>query len=570
MDLLSQLLYEAQAYRKFDDIERLVESGVDLSVIPIQPLYIALQNTGKDQVASILPKLSADQRQALRDIDMWNKDQFDPATGQYWIEVYGQVKDDAVLLEFLKSEDFLLSIKSQFVVSTFNEEDPEYPEGDNYFITDDNLIMIEYNDDFHHANELKLMVQKLYDNLGVEGAYTFLFKMVADSFTIMEEDIYAEKKERLRDYGFVDYFEALNFETIFPTREQLDTFVTKKKGSTGRVEAISLNQCLHATSLVSYQHGLDDLKADLDKVTDSGRQQYLQFNFIRLVNGRITIEEALKEGSLALAKVGQRTKQALELGFDYIWQTRKYMNLEGLVFDNYDFTDLYRVGHSLLEMTKKKIKKDLQGTPFEKEEIEFFLGMYWNSYLENSFEEVTKYKFDGSSKAHEVSNYQHYLVWSNAAHSLIESLPFIEKFFETIQHLKNENLLNDEYYLNYSVENIDFEAIIISSFINFSQGTYEQEKASKMGVSIPELKSFYHSFFSKNGDEFLIKGEEDKVLREKIQKFVEKFGLSKIPDFDRYLYQILLEQMNGYEVDAMSDEDFQHIGGPILLNAKGN
>lgn len=570
MDLLSQMLHEAQAYRKFDDIERLVESGVDLSVIPVQPLYLSLQTSNKDQVATILPKLSSEQRQALRDIDLWKKDQFDPEAGIYWIEVYSKVENEAVLLEFLKSEDFLLSIKSQFTVSTHDQEDPQYPEGDNFFITDDDLLMIEYNDDFTHANELKRMIKKLYEDMGVEYAYTFLFKMVADSFIQMEEENYNEKKERLRDYGFVDYFEALNFETIFPTKEQLDTFVTKKKGATGKVEALSLNQSLHASALVSYQHGLNGLKEELEKIKDSGRQQYLQFNFIRLVNGRITIEEALKEGSLALAQAGQRTKQALELGFDYIQQTRLFLNMEGLVFENYDFTDLYRVGHSLLEMTKKKIKKDLQGTPFEKEDIEFFLGMYWNSFLENSFEEITKYKFDGSSKAHEVSNYQHYLVWNKAADSLIESLPFIEKFFETIQHLKNENLLNDDYYLNYSTENIDFEAIIISSFINFSQGTYEKDQGSKMGISIKELKQFYHDFFSKNGEEYLIKGEEDKVLREKIHSFVEKFGLSKIPDFDRYLYQILLEQMNGYEVDTMSEEDFRHIGGPILLVAQSN
>jgi hypothetical protein len=68
-DLLSQLLYEAQAYRKFEDIEKLVEGGRDLSMIPIQPLYVSLQNTSKEQVALILPKLSTEQRQALRDID---------------------------------------------------------------------------------------------------------------------------------------------------------------------------------------------------------------------------------------------------------------------------------------------------------------------------------------------------------------------------------------------------------------------------------------------------------------------------------------------------------------------
>lgn len=62
-DLLSQLLYEACAYKKFEDIEKLVEGGKDLSMIPIQPLYVSLQTTSNDQVAAILPKLSSEQRQ---------------------------------------------------------------------------------------------------------------------------------------------------------------------------------------------------------------------------------------------------------------------------------------------------------------------------------------------------------------------------------------------------------------------------------------------------------------------------------------------------------------------------
>jgi len=50
-------LYEAQAYKKFEDIEKLVDSGKDLSMIPIQPLYVALQTTSSDQIAAILPKI---------------------------------------------------------------------------------------------------------------------------------------------------------------------------------------------------------------------------------------------------------------------------------------------------------------------------------------------------------------------------------------------------------------------------------------------------------------------------------------------------------------------------------
>ena len=67
-----------------------------------------------------------------------------------------------------------------------------------------------------------------------------------------------------------------------------------------------------------------------------------------------------------------------------------------------------------------------------------------------------------------------------------------------------------------------------------------------------------------------VKGEEDPVLREQTSLFIEKFGLELVPRFDKYLYQIMIEQLNGYEIDNMEQDEFKHIGGPILLNNTSN
>lgn len=566
-DLLSQLLYEASAYKNFEDIEKLVESGGDLSMIPIQPLYVSLQNTSKDQVALILPKLSSEQRQALRDIDLWQKDAIDPESALYWIEVYGKCADDEVVLEYIKSEDFLLSLKNQFTVQTFDAEDPMYPDDDNYFLTEDNQLLIGYPENFQYVQELKGMIRRLYADLGVENAYSFLFKMVVDSYQIMEENNYQEKKERLRDFGFVDYFEALAYEASFNTTEQINDFIKNKKGATGHIDSLSMNQSLHATSLVPYQAGMDQIKDALNAVTDSVRSQYLHFNFVRLANARMTLDDALKHGSLAMARVGNQTRQCLELGFEY---AKSKLPADKVLFNVFDFVDLYKIGHGLIEVTKKKMKKALSQTPFEANDFGYFLGMYWNAFLDNSHEEVTKFKFDGSSKPLEIKDLRSFALWTEATETFVLALPYMTKFFASLEKLKTEGLLNDQFYLNYEVDNIDFEAIMISSFINFVGGYYQDSSAGKMGVTISELKAFYHKFFSKNGQEYLIKGEEDPVLREQALEFIQKFGLSQIPRFERYLYQILVEQLNGYEIDGMTEEDFKHVGGPILLNYTSN
>lgn len=566
-DLLSQLLYEAQAYKKFEDIEKLVEGGKDLSQVPIQPIYVSLQNTSKDQVALILPKLSSDQRQALRDIDLWQKDTVDPNSATYWMEVYSKCPDDEVILEYVKSEDFLLSMKNQFTIDTFDTEDPMYPDDDNYFLTEDMQLLIAYRDDFNLVNELKEMIRRLYSEMGVEYAYAFLFKMVVDSYQIMEEDNYQAKKERLRDFGFVDYFEALEYNAHYSTLEQVDAFIKQKKAITPKLDSLSQNQSLHATSLTPYQSGMDSIKDALSAVSQDQRMQFLHFNFVRMVNARITLDDALKNGSMAMAKVGSQTRQCLELGFEYV---QSKLENGKVLFDIFDFLDLYKVGHSLIAITLKNIKKAIAATPFEEDDFGYFLGLYWNAFLENSHEEVSKYKFDGSSKPLEIRDLNSYKLWNDAASTLTTALPYVTTFFATIEKLKADGLLNDQFYLNYEVDNIDFEALMISSFINFAQGHYSDDASGKMGVTISELKNFYHKFFKKNGEEYLIKGEEDSILREQTTAFIKKFGLELIPRFDKYLYQILLEQLNGYEVDGMSEEEFKHIGGPILLNFTSN
>jgi hypothetical protein len=192
--------------------------------------------------------------------------------------------------------------------------------------------------------------------------------------------------------------------------------------------------------------------------------------------------------------------------------------------------------------------------------------MYWNSFLEHSYSEIPSFKFDGSSKPQELNNLKTYKMWLDSTETFIQSLPFIQSFFSTLEKLKSDNLLNDHFYLNYEVDNIDFEAVMISSFINFCSGHLFEETRGKMGVSISELKVFFQTYFTKNGAEFLIKGEEDPLLKSKTREFLIKFGLAEVNGFSTYLYQILVEQLNGYEIDVMSEEEFKHIGGPILLN----
>lgn len=564
-DIVSQLLSESQAYNQFEDIEKLVERGGKLTAIPIQPLFLALRATSKDYAATILPRLSPEQRQALLDIDIWKRDEIDPHAANWWLETYSMCQDQQVRSEFVRSEAFLLVVKCQCVVATFDQEEPEYPDNDNFFVTEDRQLLISYPENFPYAQELEQMVKDLYTELGVEYAYAHMMKMISDSYLILEEEQYQHKIERLRDFGFVDYMTAMEMDGVFASVEQTREWLKKRGGPTGEIDAMMKNQVLHSAALYPYSGGMDNMRDALERLADPARQDYLQFNFVRLVNARIANDDALKGGSVAMSRAGLRSRQCLELGFNF---AAKEIG-DAQVFKKLDFVDLYRIGHTLLSVQKKKLKKALSLTSFEHVGSQHFLGMVWNSFLENSLDAPAKLKIDGSSAAVEIRDLSTYAAWESNAETLITALPFVQQIFKTLLKLRDDHVLSDSFYLNYQVETIDFEAMMLSSFINFTLGHYERSDASKLGVRVDELKFFYQRFFMARDGEWLLKGEDPELLKN-VREFTERFGFSLVPRFDRWLLQVMVEQLNGYDIMNMDEEEFKHVGGPVLLISARN
>jgi hypothetical protein len=560
-NLLQNILYEASSYRAYEDIEKLVEKGINLSSVPVQPLYVSLQNATSDQVALVLPKLSKEQRQCFLDLDLWNKDNISVETFENWIEIYSKCKDDSLVKEFVSSDEFLSYLKARVNIYTFDTEDPQYPDHDFYFLTDDNLLLIEYSEEFNYAHEIKYLIRHFYDVYGVDKAYAQLFKLINDSFIIQEEEMYQHKKERLRDFGFVDYYEAK--EKLFPFvgHKSLDKFITKKVPVSVRVGTIHKNQSLHSSALVNFDRNVENLMQELMKLNDADKISYLHFSFVRLINSTITLHDALKGGRVELTKIGEYTKTILELGLEYTKSKRDFKESQS-AFEFFDFFDLYKIGHSLIQLNISKIKKALASSPFEKDDFEYFLGTWWNGFLENTFLGVPKVKAFGVGRHPQVINsLSVYNFWKSESETFILLVPFVTSFFNMYTDLKKSGKVNDQFYLNYTVDNIDFESIMISSFANF---VLNSDTENKMGLTINEFKMFITQLFDKKEEEYNIKSFD--TIRDSIANFSKKYGLSEVNEFETYLYGILSEHLSGYEYDTLADEDFGHVGGPILLN----
>ncbi len=555
LDVINLVLKEAKAYTSLDLIESYISKGESLENLPVQPLYVTFKNLPIEVKSHALSLLSKEQRTIFYDLDLWQRDILDINTFSVLTETVAKSPDEEIRYEFAQSSEFALFIKGRFNIWTFDVEDPLYPDHDYYFLTEDNLLLFEYDEECEIVAEVKQLVRDLYSKLGVEGAYQYIFSIVSEGNMDLTEREYQKKKERLRDYGFVDYMDALQTLNLFPSRSHIDLFINKKEKLTSEIDGSSLKQTLHTNSLVAFENETFNIVDELAKISEQKRFDYLHFNFVRLLNANFENEGVLKDGPLAMTRVGKMVRNSLALGIDYIKKQRVF-DSEGL-FEHFDFVDVFKVGNSLLGLIQKKVKKELAS--FEMDEYDDdFLGKRFEQYLDGLFDYEIK-GIDKSGDYEALVRVEQLERLTNTSELLCSMLPFISELKKTLSSLIEDGQISSTYYLNYDLESIDLEAILISLIINFHNDLEKEDPSIKMGVTIKEFKAFAELYIK---DEKLLKIE----LSDLLSKFVNQFGLNEVYGIEEYLMLILDDQVGGYDYRSLQDVEFKHIGGPIIIN----
>ncbi|MGB0453493.1 MAG: DUF6178 family protein [Bacteriovoracaceae bacterium] len=411
----NKLLLESKAYSDIENIQSLVETKEGLQSLPVQPLYFYLKRQTIERTSELIPALSKEQRQAILDIDLWSKDDLDVKGFDSWLAIFDRVSVDDIKTEFLKSSEFALFLKGRFNISTFDKEDPQYPEHEHFFLTDDDLLLIEYEENFPYAKELQEGIRFLYYQMGVEKAYSYLFKLTVDSFSSFQEDEYRNKKERLRDYGFVDYFDALEFVSAFPSESHIHYHVKTriKENLTPAIDLEGQNQILHHDALIPYEDKIQSYDKELFETIEDGRIPYLKFNFLRLINGSLELDQALKSGRLAMNRTAKKVMHHLDLGIDFV--KTQYSDHQKDFFNFLDFVDLYKIGFSLISLKKSEVNKALRKNGFLNADDESFFGAYLNNYLDSLMQDCPKLKIKWGEHELELesSNMKNFESWKD-------------------------------------------------------------------------------------------------------------------------------------------------------------
>jgi hypothetical protein len=562
---IDHLLKEVHSYSDLQDLEKLVEQVGDLSMIPAQPLYSLLKKTSTDMVGQYLDKLSKEQRTTMLDIDLWHKDNIDLQHFPFWMESYLKSNNAELIEELSVSEQFALYLKGVANIWTFDVDDPQYPDHDYYFLTEDNQILFEYSEDYPYSEHLKNLVRSLYGELGVEKAYSHLFKIVSDNFLSFQEEEYQRKISRLRDFGFVDYYDSLVLTNSFPSfptmkREIEVKFKTNLKVS--ELEGKVANQALDKNSVEPFRHGGDegsDFSAILDelsKVEDLKTQDFLRFNFIRLVNSSMSLSGALKESQTSLYRSGEQVKHYLHLAQDYLKQNYQEQIKDKSLFEFFDFFDLYKIAHTLISLKKKKITSALR--KFDLFESSF-LGEMFNHFYFDLQLAVPKNRvyLQDLSQTQLVQSWSVYQNWGHNVDFFSQLIPYISKLQKSFENLVKGQSLNDDHYINHKVNEIDFEVILLSSFANETLGNQDGKKFGLLSSEFKELMGV------------IAEGKELKPfegLEGQLKAFASSRGL-ELDSIEHYLYHLLNYHLAGYDAEEIHESELKHVGGLLILKS---
>ena len=146
--------------------------------------------------------------------------------------------------------------------------------------------------------------------------------------------------------------------------------------------------------------------------------------------------------------------------------------------------------------------------------------------------------------------------WREGIDFFARLMPSLDKAFQSFSTLVEEQKLQDHFYLNYAVADIDWECVLLTSYFHFLSG--QESSSNSIGLGLGQFKSVAEKI-DFDADTLFSDSQMEK-------RFLDLFGIEKDKYFVDYFKALLKESVEGYDFSKMTDDEFRHVGGPLILN----
>ncbi len=201
------------------DLEKMLESADTRSLIrrlPPAQVYFSLQTLDDEQIGRLLLHLTEEQWTTVLDLDLWRKDRVDLPAFLGWQRHLIQA-EDPVARKLIRATDSQLW--QTFLVKTLEifprTEEDEFegePVDREAVVTPDGGFLIGLPRNPEMARVTRELLVRLYQ-LDADWTRTLILQAYMRTPSEVEEEAYQNRRRRIEDLGFQDYFDAIEIYT---------------------------------------------------------------------------------------------------------------------------------------------------------------------------------------------------------------------------------------------------------------------------------------------------------------------------------------------------------------------
>lgn len=322
-----------------------------VQMMHLEDLYLLIKDIGEQDSLALLELASSEQVEGLFDLEVWVKDNLEPQRAAKWFNLLMQLNDEQFLLHLKNLDRAMVLAYLMRYIKVFKRDETYDPiESDKmFFVTPDNRYYLEYVITQEESRTAIEIIERLY-RLDFEFFHLILEGIFWEITTNCDEMAYQEKVRRLADYGFPDYFSALDIIAIRDPK----TFEIKKRQHSP-VSMLDVDTPPPAFMVLSGNSEalLDRALKRLDPQSAYDLRWEMAFVANRFLVARQVDFSEVRNVINALDTVHNR----LNLGLEYL--SSKNLDTAVATLENHLGRDLFIMGNSLVGTLGRQCKKYL-------------------------------------------------------------------------------------------------------------------------------------------------------------------------------------------------------------------
>jgi len=336
-----QMIHQAQGKQKYD---LLINTQYVEKLVPQlhpQELYLTINLLGAEYSTELLALASTEQLTTLLDLDCWDGDTLSPVLSLSWLELLLGTGEDKVcqLAREMEPEIFTLFFKKHLVITrgleAYDDDNAE------------NAKRMEgiYDIDYRSENAAKIIgaILNIWQSREQESFLLIMEMTRGESLTVLEEEVYQTRSNRLLDLGIIPAIEA---KEIYSYSDP-ETFRPGGKGDF-HIEADNL-QNPAALLACAEPHNL------LAELLSHGLNHGIASELLLLANRKMSADNVDISDIGGVTEALQATYDTLNLALEFL--TKSDVEKAEEVFHNTYLLHLFQLGSSLIKKQQRRGQK---------------------------------------------------------------------------------------------------------------------------------------------------------------------------------------------------------------------